>query len=140
MDCKKVFTEILSKTNEIALATSVDGELNVRIVNFCFKSEKPEILYFASDRENQKVAEITKNNNIAFTTVPRVGIPHVRSNNAIAIKSKYSINDLKDLFIAQISGYDETIAAIGDCLDVFEIHIKDAFVVVDFENAGSVNF
>ena len=140
MDYKEVFGEILSKTNEIALATSVDGVPNVRIVNFCFESGKPELLYFASDRENRKVSETKVNNKIAFTTVPHDGIPHVRSNDAIAVKSKRSINDLKDLFITKIPGYDETIAAIGDCLDVFEIHIKNAFVVVDFENAGPVSF
>lgn len=140
MDYKKVFCEMLGKTNEIALATSVDGAPNVRIVNFCFENVKPEILYFASDRENQKVAEIKENNRIAFTTVPHGDIPHARSNDAVAIKSKRSINDLKGLFVARIPGYDETIDAIGNCLDVFEIHIKNAFVVVDFENAGPVSF
>lgn len=57
MDYKNVLSEILSKTNKIALATSVNGVPNVRIVNFCFENEKPELLYFASDRENHKVAE-----------------------------------------------------------------------------------
>jgi uncharacterized pyridoxamine 5'-phosphate oxidase family protein len=140
MDYKEVFVEILSGTNEIALATSADGTPNVRIVNFCFESGKPEVLYFAADRDNRKVAEIKENNKVAFTTVPREGIPHARSNDAIAVKSGRSIDGMKDLFIARVPGYDETIAAIGDCLDVFEIHIKNAFVVVDFENSGPVSF
>lgn len=72
--------------------------------------------------------------------MPHDGIPHARSNDAIAVKSKRSINEMKDLFIAKIPGYDETIAAIGDCLDVFEIHVNNAFVIVDFENAGPVSF
>ncbi len=140
MDYKEMFGRILGQTNQIALATVADGAPNVRIVNFCFDAAKPQLLYFASDRENQKVAEIKANSQVAFTTVPQGGIPHARSSDAIAQKSERTIGDLKDLFIAQIPGYDETIAAIGDSLDVFEIHIKNAFVVADFENAGPVAF
>ncbi|HWR30173.1 MAG TPA: pyridoxamine 5'-phosphate oxidase family protein [Negativicutes bacterium] len=140
MDYKQVFFKILSNTNQIALATSVDNIPNVRIVSFYHDVNRPEVIYFASDRKNQKVAEFKKNNRIAFTTIPREGIPHARSHNAIIQKSKFSIDEMKDAFIAKVPGYDRTIAAIGESLDVFEIHVQEAFVIVDFENAGPVNF
>ena len=61
------FYEVLATTNLIALATSVKNIPNVRLVNFCYDKKKPEILYFATDRENQKVKEFGVNPQIAFT-------------------------------------------------------------------------
>lgn len=49
------YQEVLGNTNEIALATAVENIPNVRIVNFCCNPEQPNILYFASDRDNRKV-------------------------------------------------------------------------------------
>ncbi|GHS99301.1 hypothetical protein AGMMS50276_22690 [Synergistales bacterium] len=141
MDYKIEFFRVLDSTNAIALATAIDNVPNVRIVNFCYDKNRPEILYFASDRENRKVVEFTENNKVAFTTIPfDSSTPHVRSNNAIVLKSAFSIEDMKELFITKVPGYDEALEAIGETLDVFEVHVKEAFVTVDFENAGTVSF
>lgn len=142
MNYKTEFYHTLDKTNEIALATAVADIPNVRIVNFCYDASKPGILYFATDRENQKVAEFALNPNVAFTTVPTDGasVPHARSNHAVVHKSQHTIEEIRELFIQKIPGYDETLSAIGDKLDVFEIHMKDAFVIVDYETAGPVTF
>ncbi len=140
MDIKQAYLQVLSKANRIALATAVGTMPNVRIVNFCFDADRLDVLYFASDRSNQKVEELRENEHIAFTTIPDEGIEHARSNHAIVLQSKRSIADLSAAFTAKIPGYDETIAAIGDTLDVFEIHTADAFVILDFETAGPVAF
>lgn len=134
-DSLKRMYEVFGKTNEIALATCIDNIPNVRIVNFCFDSSRTGVLYFATDRENKKVQEFFANNRVAFTTVPGNGetVPHARSNDCIVRKSTFSIEQLKDLFIARIPGYDEAIDAIGDSLDVYEIEIKTAYLVLSFE-------
>jgi uncharacterized pyridoxamine 5'-phosphate oxidase family protein len=134
------YLEILAKTHNLALATSVDNIPNVRIVNFCFKKEEPAILYFTSHRKNQKVTEFGKNNNVAFTSIPDDGIPHVRSRKAIVRKSQYSLDEIKELFIANIPGYDQTIEAIGKSLDVFEIHVKEAAVTTGLKAPHMVTF
>jgi Pyridoxamine 5''-phosphate oxidase. len=135
------YLEILGKTNEIALATSVNNIPNVRIVNFCFNAERPDILYFASDITNNKIREFEQNNVIAFTTVPADGgIPHVRSVQAAVEKSGHTMDEMAQLFISAISGYDEAIAAIGDALTVFEIHVKETVVITGFEEPGFVTF
>jgi uncharacterized pyridoxamine 5'-phosphate oxidase family protein len=134
------YLDILAKTHNLALATSVDNIPNVRIVNFCFKKEEPTILYFMSDRENQKVTEFGKNSNVAFTSIPDDGIPHVRSRNAVVRKSRCSMDEIKELFIANIPGYDQTIEAIGTSLDVFEIHVKEAVVTTGLEAPDRVTF
>ena len=135
------YMEILEKTNEIALATAVNNIPNVRIVNFCFNAERPDILYFASDITNNKIREFEQNNVIAFTTVPADGgMPHVRSVRATVEKSSCIMDEMAPLFISAIPGYDEAIAAIGDALTVFEIHVKDAVVITGFEEPGFVTF
>lgn len=140
MDMKKAYMDALHGTNQIALATMTENGPNVRVVNFCFRAEQPGVLYFASDRENQKVSEMRADARVAITTIPPEGqsVSHVRAQGAIAKRSKHSILDMKALFIERTPGYDETIAAIGDTLDVYEIHIEQALVIADFENAGTV--
>ena len=49
-----------------------------------------------------------------------------------------SICDLADRFTAKIPGYDETIAAVGDALIVYEITFPTATVTVDMEHSGTV--
>lgn len=138
----KILYDALDKTNAIALATSADNIPNVRVVNFCYDKNRSGILYFASDRENQKVKELGDNPHIAFTTIPVGGasVPHVRSNRAIARKSHKTLSEVQDLFISKIPGYDETITAIGECLDVFEIQINEATVIVDFDTVHTIRF
>lgn len=140
MEKIRTYIQVLETTTEIALATSVDNVPNVRIVSFIFDEKRPGVLYFAADRLNAKVAEMLLNEHVAFTTVPREGVAHVRSHKAIAKKSDLSIDDVKDLFIAEVEGYAETIAAIGDSLDVFEIHIKEAQVVTGLEEPVKIAF
>ena len=138
----KVFYEVLEATNMIALATSVDGIPNVRIVNFCYDKGRPGVLYFASDRENQKVKEFAINPQVAFTTIPSNGesIAHVRSRRALVRKSDLALCDVQENFISRVPGYDETIAAIGESLDVFEIQVQEATVILNFDSVQTVNF
>lgn len=140
MRTMKKYQEVLGSTNEIALATSVDNIPNVRIVNYCYNPEQPDILYFASDRSNQKVKEFDRNNRIAFTSIPSEGIPHIRSIKAAVQKSSNTINDMAQLFISAIPGYEETIAAIGDTLDVFEIRVSEALIIEGFEEPDVITF
>lgn len=51
------YERILNAATEIALATSVGGVPNVRIVNFCQDPKCPGAIYFSTDRSNDKVAE-----------------------------------------------------------------------------------
>jgi uncharacterized pyridoxamine 5'-phosphate oxidase family protein len=140
MKAVEKYFDILGKTHCIALATSVDDMPNVRIVNFCVKKEEPSILYFTSHRKNQKVTEFGENNNVAFTSIPHDGILHVRSIKAVVQKSRYSLDEIKGLFIANIPGYDQTIEKIGKSLDVFEIHVKEAAVTTGLKPPNVVTF
>ena len=125
------YERILSAATEIALATSVGGVPNVRIVNFCQDPKCPGAIYFSTDRSNDR---------IAFTTIPRDGTAHVRTRDATVRRSGRSIGDMKALFLEQVPGFEEALEAIGDALDVYEIRIREAVVVTGFDAPGRVKF
>ena len=139
----KNYCGILDNSLLIALATSADGLPNVRLVNFVYKEDRPDLIYFASDRGDAKVAEFAANCKIAFTTIPDGNdgnVAHVRSRGAAVSKSALSIDDVKDLFLAKVPGYGEALDAIGRALDVFEIKVGKAAVITGFEEPPVVAF
>jgi len=134
VDYKKAFYEILDKTSEIALATTVDNIPDVRIVSHCCDERRPGVIYFQTNNpKSKKVSDIAQNSNVAFTTVP-IGksIANVRSNNAVVCRSVYAFDELKHLFVAKVPEYEEAYDEYGHSMIVFEIHVKEAVVVVDY--------
>lgn len=140
MNYTQEFNQIMENTANIALATSVNNIPNVRIVNFCYDVTKPGIAYFSTVRDNPKISEFEKNEKVAFTTIPNEGNAHIRTTKAIVQKSKLPMDDVKNLFLAQVPGFDETLSEIGDLLDVFEIHIKEARIILDVYQEGTISF
>ncbi|MDR2522638.1 MAG: pyridoxamine 5'-phosphate oxidase family protein [Synergistaceae bacterium] len=134
------FLEILEGDKEIALATSVGNVPNVRIVNVCCKPGQPGVLLFMSSRDNHKVEEFAQNDTVAFTSVPKEGIAHVRSVRAVVRKSALTLKDVEQLFVSAIPDYGETIAAIGDTLDVFEIRVTKTMIITGFGEPEWVEF
>jgi uncharacterized pyridoxamine 5'-phosphate oxidase family protein len=142
MDYNQEYINIVKNTAILALATSVKNIPNVRIVNYCFETNKPGILYFSTLRTSPKTEEFEINNKVSITTIPAPsdGHIHVRSKHAIVQKSKYVLEDLKELFISQIPGYAVTFSTVGKLLDVYEIHIKEALVILGPNQIGGVSF
>lgn len=137
MDYKKEFERMMNTQTEIALATVIDGTPNVRIVNFYYEAESGKV-YFASFGDNQKVAEIEKNPQVAFTTITTHGEEHVRVKNGIACKSTTSIEEIKGRFLEKIPQYIMSIPEVLPALVLFEICFHQADVVLDFEHMGSI--
>jgi len=138
MDFEKEYGRIMSEQVEIALATCVDGEPNVRIVNFCYKETQKGLIYFSTFGDNQKVEELAKNASVAFTTMPYEGNAHVRVKNGTVRKSSNTIYDLKEEFIKRVPDYAMTIEQAGEYLILYEIEFRSADVTIDFENIGSI--
>lgn len=142
MNYTEKYQEIIKNAFTISLATSVDNKANVRCVSCCFDSAKPSVIYFSTNRNMPKVAEFAKNNEVAFTTipVPADGHIHVRCQKATVEKSNFTMNELKDMFIEQIPGFEKTLEMAGKFLDVYEIHVKEAIVVLGPMQTGTVTF
>lgn len=138
MDFQKEFARIMTSQKELALATSVNNIPNVRIINFYYNISKKGIVYFSTFVNNLKICEFSKNNAVAFTTIPSTGTEHVRVNNAIINKSNLTIFDLKDEFIKKIPDYETTINEVGDQLEIYEIHFKEATITLDYTESTTI--
>jgi len=137
MNMTDEFLRLMRMQREIALATSADNTPHVRIVNFIYVPEEGRI-YFATFADNAKVSEIAANPAVSFTTIPHDGsTAHVRAVGR-AVRSERSIFEYADAFAAKIPGYDETIAAVGSELLLYEIAFDTAAVTVDMEHSGTV--
>ena len=137
MDYKKEFQRMLRSQTAIALATSVNGLPNVRIVNFYYDSDK-KALYFSSFADNQKIAELEKNPHIAFTTITDSGEEHIRVKNGMARQSSISIEEIKDKFLAKLPEYIMSVPDVLPALVLFEITFESADVVLDFEHMDTL--
>ncbi|WNY28908.1 hypothetical protein MmiEs2_11210 [Methanimicrococcus stummii] len=142
MEYLPAYNRILKEGGIIALSTSANNNPNVRIVNYCFDENNPSVLYFSTSSDSNKIAELTGNEKTAFTTIPTShdDTPHVRSHNAFVRKSDLSLNDVKDMFLKQTPDLAEMFEAVGNFLDIYEIHVKEADVVVSMEDAGIIIF
>ena len=137
MNMTDEFLRLMRTQREIALATSADNTPHVRIVNFIYAPEERRI-YFATFADKAKVSEMAANNTVSFTTIPHDGsTAHVRAVGR-AVRSERSIFEYADAFAAKIPGYDETIAAVGSELLLYEIAFDTAAVTVDMERSGTV--
>jgi uncharacterized pyridoxamine 5'-phosphate oxidase family protein len=128
MDGKKEFEKIMEKTDKIALASSVDDIPNVRILNFIYLPNE-NTLYFASTKGDPKEKEFSKNKNVAFTTIPTKGLAHIRVHEAIIKKSKQTIFDVQDVFIAKLPFYKENIEHNGKDMNLYEVHFSKVMVL-----------
>lgn len=137
MNMTDEFLRLMRTQREIALATSTDNTPHVRIVNFIYVPEERRV-YFATFADNAKVSEMAANSTVSFTTIPHDGgTAHVRAVGR-AVRSERSIFEYADAFAAKIPGYDETIAAVGSELLLYEITFDTAAVTVDMEHSGTV--
>ena len=137
MNTKQEFTRLMKTQTEIALATCVAGQPNVRIVNFYF-DETAKVILFSTFGDNEKVKEFESNNKIAFTTIPHGGIEHIKSNGTVQ-KSTRTIFDVAEHFVQKVPDYKDTIQQSGDCLLLFEIAFTSSVVTLDFENIEPYN-
>ncbi|MEG1353284.1 MAG: pyridoxamine 5'-phosphate oxidase family protein [Oscillospiraceae bacterium] len=137
MDYRKEFERMMQSQAAIALATSVNGLPNVRIVNFYYDSDK-KALYFSSFADNQKIAELEQNPQVAFTTIPTTGEEHIRVKSGVACKSTMPLAELKDKFLAKLPEYIMSIPDVLPDLVLFEITFDHADVVLDFEHMDTI--
>lgn len=138
MDFLQEFNRLMNNTTNLALGTSVNDVPNVRILNFIYDAEKKGVVYFASFNGSPKTLEFSQNNRVAFTTIPVGTSEHIRVINGIIQKSNLTIYDLKDEFIKKLPSYEIIIEQAGHMLDIYEVHFKEADVILDIGKQSKV--
>lgn len=139
MDLKQAFEKMMAEQWEIALATSVDNQPNVRVVNFLYDKEQ-KCLYFSTFKGNDKVKEFQQNAQVAFTTLPKgKDTGHVRVHQGTVDKSSKTLYDLAEPWVQKIPFFQQNIEQAGDMLDVYEITFEKAKVILDMDHQGEVD-
>lgn len=123
---KEFFEKIMNETAEIALATCADGMPNVRIVSYAWANNK---IYFFTFKGKTKVAELDKNKNVAFTTIPKDSIQFVRANKATCERTSLSVDELKEIFIAKNKGLANFFAQGTENFEFYEIVFTNAELI-----------
>lgn len=135
---KEKFLEMMVEQKEIALATCVGEIPNVRIVNF-FYDEKRRCVFFSTFKGNEKILEFEQNPRVSFTTIP-VGITnHVRVHYGHVKKSKQTVFDVAEQWIAKIPSYEENIQQAGVMLELYEIHFSEAIVILGMDSSEIID-
>ncbi len=141
MEQWKECLEVLEDCVTLAVATAVERQPNVRIMNFCCKQEVPGVVYVSTHKENDKVAEFTANKKVSFTSIPDKGVTkHMRATTAEIQKSQHTPWELADLFVAKDPGYKEALEFMGPMLEIYEIHLGKVKLVKDFTNTEEYSF
>lgn len=140
MNILKLYNAIMNDHLTIALATSVNQQPNVRIVNFIYKEEVPNCLYFETFKENQKVIEFAANDKVAITSIPNHIQGHVKIPIAKVVKSQLTVEDLAQAFISKIPDYAEIIEQASDALAIYELHFDKVTIVEDFRRIHALEF
>ncbi len=132
MNYLETFQQIMKEQLAVAIATSVDNQPNVRIVNFYYNEQNPGVLYFATFKHSSKVTEFQQHDIVAFTTVPLSDTAYARVKQAVVKKSKKTIYDLQDALVQKIPNYASIIEQVGENIDVYELHFSEVNVALDF--------
>lgn len=138
MKIEQAFKKIMQEQTEIALATSVAEQPNVRIVNFFYDKSK-KCVFFSTFKGNQKIKEFEQNPKISFTTIPKTTTEHIRVHHGTVKKSSLTIYDVAEQWIQKIPDYEENIRNVGAMLVLYELHFKEATVILDMENMETVS-
>jgi uncharacterized pyridoxamine 5'-phosphate oxidase family protein len=137
MTNKEAFNTIMNEQEEIALATSVAEQPNVRIVNFFYDDSK-KCLFFSTFKDNDKIAEFNANARVAFTTIPKNTTNHVRVQHGLVKKSAQTVYDVADQWIQKIPNYAENIEQAGAMLDLYEVHFTEATVTLGMDTTETI--
>lgn len=138
MEFSQEFNRIMEITTNLALATAENNAPNVRIMTFYYDTQKKGVVYISTFNKAPKTLGFSQNNKVAFTTIPVGTGEFVRVTNATVQKSDLTVYDLKDGFIRKFPEYEARIAQAGAMLDIYEIHFKEASIILGFGKQGKV--
>lgn len=128
MDILQEFLRIMGTQRVMALATSVDGQPDVRMVGFSYDPEE-KVLYFVTYPESRKVEQIGQNGKVAFVTLPGETIKCVRGEG-VARPSSRTIEEVAPVFEKKRPGYMERIRPFRDRLALFEVTFSEVRVIL----------
>jgi len=127
----KLLQQVFSTSDKMAISTSLNGQADVRIINYVWFVDEPNKLYFSSVRGTTALKLYQAGADIAFITIPHDGTPYnpfVRAKGVKATPSDKTMSDLLPRYLELVPGYQKTWDAIGSSLVVYEINLQQVHV------------
>ncbi|WP_409021870.1 pyridoxamine 5'-phosphate oxidase family protein [Dellaglioa sp. P0083] len=121
------FRRFIGETNQMVLSTaSADGMPASRQMRFIVSPDKSNVWYFGSAPETPKIAELDLGK-AAINTIPTSTGMTIASNRLSVKRSKYKLEDLAELYRAQVPGFmDGLLEEDIENEIIYEIVIKSA--------------
>lgn len=136
MDIKKAFEETMESTVNMALATSVDGNPNVRVVTFAYDKKYAGKLFFTTFGENQKVKDMAINPRVACIPLPENPASGVQVRIfGTAKESTISIGEVTSLITKKYPDGAATIKEGGEMMKVYEVDFSRVYVTIGVSEA-----
>lgn len=108
MEIMEEYERILKAQNYLALATSIEGTPNVRIVNYYPDPLQQNKLYIRTNKNKSKVKEFQLNPCISFTTIIKDRYEYIRVHNARVVKCEdYQEEGIKSAFLEKDPKFTE---------------------------------
>ena len=114
---KEAFEETLANAPFIALASSVDNQPNVRLVDTYYDKEKGMLL-FPTSRKTPKVSEFDQTGAI------------IRVQKAQVKETDITLDEIKDALIAKRAGFEHLLGMLSQEPVVYQICFDEALFTV----------
>lgn len=116
MDAKTAFDHVMYKGINIALASSVDGQPNVRVVTFAYDDTVPNKIYFTTFPGNKKIEEFQKNEKVRFVSLPEGELTsfQVRCRGLVK-QSLRPLSEIAPFIVAKMPDYQGLLDQAGKC-------------------------
>ena len=136
MEIKQQFEETMNSMVNMALATSVEGTPNVRVVSFAYDNGH---LYFTTFKGNQKVRELAQNPAVACMPLPEKPEANVQVRIfGRAQKADKSLDEIIEIIARKYPEGSSTIKNGGPMMEIYEVCIDKAFVTLGMSEAVEV--
>lgn len=140
MELKQQFENVMGKSINMALATSVDDQPNVRVVSFAYDPARSGKVFFTTFKGNQKVQEFAQNAKVALVLLPEGpdDSTQVRIFGKVE-KSTTTLDEVVDLIARKSPENAETIKGGGEMIAVYEVLFDSAYLTVGMTRAQKIN-
>ena len=140
MNHKEAFLKTMADTENLALATCVEGMPNVRVVTFAYDEATPGRVYFTTFKGNKKIEEFALNANVALQPLPEAADApaQVRIFGRVQ-KSARELSDVGALIARKAPSFSETLSKAGPMLEAYEVRFDKAYVTVGMEDAVAID-
>lgn len=140
MNFDAILKNILATSPNLALATSVNQQPNVRIMAFAAHPAHQGKLYLLTFKGTPKTDEFQQNIRVALTTIPEPpDAPHARIREGIISRSALTLEDVSPLFMAKIPELHQAVKEqYGPSLEVYEVAFSEVEVFIGPGQSGRI--